>query len=652
MVYSGYLDLGGRELINVARTQAYVDLLLPSLTFANCAECDDLNEVLGHKRYTTPLVDRPSWFDPDNPDTWDFYGLYPLSFEGFEDATTTATVTEFITDGGQVSPPRRATRSIRVTGLLVGLTPAALSTGMVWLRQVLRPGACSSSNQGCTGDHLSYFISCPPICLDSPDLQQPAPGPVTGEGLNQRECGTGAIIAPIAACTLAYERHLYNVTVVDGPRITEVYDPMCGAMAKVEFTLVAGVPSPFGTGVQLTSIEPDPTTLPSVPDDIPCGTDGSATLVQRTNQAPNSGPNVQAGWQTLDSTYWINTFTTVTAGEMYTVYSKRIALGGWAPKIIGAVAFAGAYGTDAAQMPLVSPGVLYKISLAMSASIPAVGYLEAQGVNAAGQNVGSSLFSVLPGGNGRATLLIQPVQGIVALRISARLESTVGDALINSQAQFGQMLVEVADTAGDSYFDGFTDSTISNITYDWVDVPGHSPSRLIESVYVGPITDPDCPPIPTPPRPPVIDESCIDDVDTYKRFTVTIPADAVPQWSDLVPILNLTTTDAAVRQMRVRFYSNPEGYPVDSLIPCSFIGEFIVSYLPAHSTMTIDGTSREVQITGATGNSNPAAHLLYGTGGGPVSWPYMSCGGQFDLAVDIDPGVTGLTFELCVAARE
>ncbi|MET0711944.1 MAG: hypothetical protein ABWZ30_05520 [Jiangellaceae bacterium] len=648
MVYTGFLNLGGREIVNVARTKAYVDLLLPSLMFENCAECDDLNEALGHKRYTTPLVDRPSWFDPDNPDTWDFYGLFPLSFEGFEDATTTATVTEFVQDGGAVSTPRRATRSLRVTGLLVGLNQAALSTGMVWLRQVLRPGACNV-NQACGGDHLTYFVACPPMCEDSPDLVGQQLEVTAGTRTEVRECGTGAQIGPISACTLPYERHLYNTTVVDGPRITETYDPMCGAMAKVEFTLVAGVPSPFGTAVQLTSVKPNPATLPSVPDDIPCDPGSSATIVQRTNLAPNPAPTTNEGWQTLDSTYWTNV---VTAGA--NVRSTRTALGGWAPKILGAVAFAGAYGTDTAMMPLVTPGNLYTISLSMAPSVNARGYLEVQGVNAAGQNVGSSLFSasdVVPPTGTRMSLAIEPVAGVVGLRISARMESDVGNALIGSSATFSQALVEVGN-AVNPYFDGGTVSTEPNIRYDWVGVAGHSPSRLIESVYIGPIIDPDCPPVPTPPRPPVVDDSCIDDVDTYKRFTVNIPDDVVPQWSDLVPILNLTTTNKVVRQLRVRFYSNPEGYPVDKLVPCSFIGEFIVSYLPAYSTMTIDGTSRDVIITGATGNANAASHLLYGSGGGPVSWPYMSCGSEYSLAVDIDPSATGLTFELCVAARE
>jgi hypothetical protein len=150
----------------------------------------------------------------------------------------------------------------------------------------------------------------------------------------------------------------------------------------------------------------------------------------------------------------------------------------------------------------------------------------------------------------------------------------------------------------------------------------------------------------------VIDESCIVDVADYKRFTVTIPADVVPRWSDIVPIVNLTTSTTPIRQLRVRFYSNPSGLPIYDLVQCDFVGEFIVSYLPPNSTMTIDGTSQEVVVTGSTGLSQTASHLLYGSGGGPMVWPFMSCGSQYDLAIDLDPDATGLEFELCVAARE
>jgi hypothetical protein len=653
MTFTGYLELGGREIVNGGRTSAYLSLLLPTLDIEPCNDCDGLYELLGHKVYTSPLVDQPNWFDPDNPDTWDFYGLYPLSFEGFEDATTQAAVTQFIYDGGAVSPPRRGTRSVRVTGLLIGLDRAAVSAGMVWLRQALLPGACgSSSSRTCAGDHLTYFSTCPPLCQDAPDLDY---------ALNHqdpvRECATGAIMAPLSICSLPYERHLYNAVCVDGPRIIEEYDPHCGSMVRVEFTIVAGVPSPFGTARQVTDLAVDPVELPVVAD-YTCDPSSEGTLVQRTNAAPNPGPTVPEGWQTLDASYWNNNFDSVTVhtpGGM-SVKSQRHMPGGWAPQVLGGVAFAGGYDTIPGSMPVVTPGITYTVSAWMLPSADARGYIDVQGVNATGANVGPSVFAAgdLAIANSwvRAAVTLTPAAGVVALRVSLRMEvpapavSTPG-----GYAHFGEVLVEAA-TGAAAYFDGDSVSGDPAVTYAWFGMAGHSPSRQVQQIYAGPIVDPDCPPVPSPPRPPVIDESCISDVDEYRRFTVTIPADVVPRWSDLVPIVNLTTGNEAVRQLRVRFYSNPQQLPVFDLVQCDFVGEFIVSYLPPNSTMTIDGTAQEVLIVGQAGLAQTGSHLLYGSGGGPMVWPFMSCGSQYDLAVDIDPDATGLQFELCVAARE
>lgn len=649
MVYSGYLDLGGREVINGGRTSAYLQLLLPTLNVAPCNDCEGLYEALGQKPYTSPLVDQPSWFDPDNPDTWDFYGLYPLSFEGFEDATTAATVTEFIYDGGAVSPPRRATRSMRVTGLLIGLDKAAVSAGMVWLRNVLRPGECGS-NRACSGDHLSYFISCPPLCLDSPDLVDHPPESV-------RSCSTGAVLTPISACAMPYERHLYNAVVVDGPRIVEEYDPMCGAMIRVEFTIVAGVPTPFGTAQQVTDVIVDPTILPVVID-TPCDPSSEGTLVQRTNAAPNPGPTLQQGWQTLDANYWNNTYDTVTVHTPggKSMKSQRWAEGGWAPQVLGGVAFMGGYDSIPGALPVVTPGITYTVSTWMFPSANARGYIDVQGVNASGANVGPSVFAagdLAPANTWvRTAITLTPAAGVVAFRISGRMEvPPPAVATFGGYAMFTEVLVE-ASAGASSYFDGNTISSDPTVKYSWFGVPGHSASRQVQTINAGPIVDPDCPPIPAPPRPPAIAESCISDVDEYRRLTVSIAADLVPRWSDLVPIVNLTTGAEAVRQLRVRFYSNPAGRPVYDLVQCDYVGEFIVSYLPPNSTMTIDGTSEEVVVVGETGLPQTASHLLYGSGGGPMVWPYMSCGSQYDLAVDIDPDATGLEFELCVAARE
>lgn len=82
-----------------------------------------------------------------------------------------------------------------------------------------------------------------------------------------------------------------------------------------------------------------------------------------------------------------------------------------------------------------------------------------------------------------------------------------------------------------------------------------------------PILDPDCPPIPAPPRPPQIVDTCIEDVAVWQRYWLTIPAEEVSAWSQMLPSVTLTTQAQDVRQVRVRFFPNPFSYPIvaDSL---------------------------------------------------------------------------------------
>lgn len=651
MVFTGYLQVGGREIINVARLDAYASLLLPNLDLRICDGCEDLVEALGHKAYTTPLVDQPSWFDPDNPDSWDLCGLYPLGFEGFEDATMEATVVEFVKDGGVVTGLRRATRSMRITALLIGKTPASVSAGMVWLRNVLIPGRCGSGTAACNGDHMTYFSSCPPMCSDSPDLLlalQDENGP--------RECSTGAALSPISICTLPYERHLYGVSLVDGPRIVEEYPTECASMVKVEFTLVAGTPSPFGTGTQVIEVTPDLNLLPSFTD-VACG-DAATSIVQRTNLAPNPRPVLDLGWSSLDTAYWTNTFGTTpvhTAGGR-SVTSNRKTVGGWAPAVIGGASFIGAYDVLGSALPQVTAGAIYTASVWVSASVTARGYLEVQGLSGAGSQIGPPVVAVSPevGANEwvRLSMVYTPPAGVTAVRIAARMEVPApATAVVGSKVYLTEAMLEPVAVVG-AYFDGdFTDTGVA-IVYDWLDVRGKSSSRVVQTVAGGVLADPDCPPIPLPPRAPVIDELCVDEISTYKRFTVTIPQEVVPAWADVVPIVNITSTSQPLRQLRARFYSNESNLDPADLVPCSYVGEFIVSYLPENSTMTIDGITQTVTVIGTNGDVQQAAHLLYGSGGGPMVWPAMSCGSRYDLAVDVDPTATGLTFELCVAARE
>ena len=93
MAYDGYLALDGHEIINSERFAAYSSSLVPMLSVRNCYPCSGLPNVINRptsaltraqilraSAYRTPLLDRPEWFDPEDPDSWGFVGFYMVLF--------------------------------------------------------------------------------------------------------------------------------------------------------------------------------------------------------------------------------------------------------------------------------------------------------------------------------------------------------------------------------------------------------------------------------------------------------------------------------------------------------------------------------------------------------------------------------------------
>lgn len=445
MAFNGFLSLGGTEIANAERVMAYARELIPGPEWGDCNDCEDLHLALGDRPYTSPFVDMPEWYSARNQDSWDFCGFYPLEIEGLDDGVREATVTELAIDGGVVSAPRHRSREIKVTGLLIAATDAALSYGLAWLTTALEGAPCRADSS-CTGDHLCFYSSCPPMCEDSPNLPEDLNDPDRPPGSVLDPfwlCDTGPITEWTRACSAPYERTLYQVTTTSGPSVVERYNMGCGFMIRVEFTMVAGVPWAYSTPIAAcptsTTPIPEPITVP----EVPC--------------------------------------------------------------------------------------------------------------------------------------------------------------------------VLVPDTT---------------------------------------IVDPDCPVVPPPPRPPVIDISCVDTPDTWLRYEVPMPNILLPDFRDTVPIINLTTGGEDVRQVRVRFYPNPFMFPVDQLDACNFCGEFVVTYIPANSTMTIDGIRQWVSVAMPGGSIATANHLLSSSSGGPVEWPLLGCGTGYSMVVDVSPTTaTEITPQICLAAR-
>jgi len=219
------------------------------------------------------------------------------------------------------------------------------------------------------------------------------------------------------------------------------------------------------------------------------------------------------------------------------------------------------------------------------------------------------------------------------------------------------------------YFDG---NTLSDgvYVYEWDDVPNASvstrtPIGLAESGAFMPelgglflpswraLIDPDCTPVPAPPRPPVIPSDCIEDVGVWRRYYTQIPSNLVPDWMDVVPTLDIISGSSAARQVRIRYYPNPDDLLPGEVDTSSWMAEQIISFMPAHTVMTLDGVTQRVwaEING----SDPvgADHLLYGTNGRPATWPLLSCGISYLVSVEvpIKEPAGNITVEAALTAR-
>lgn len=657
MVFQGYMSFGGTEVINQARTTAYTRHALPQLDLRECDGCDDFNEVIGDAAYESPLVDRPDWFDDANPDSWDFYGLYPLEVQGFDDGVTTVTVTELMGPGATVSMPRRASRQLRVTGLLVGRTDASISYGMVWLRNALLGNPCDDSLT-CTGDHLCYFTACPPICEDSPDF----PPPDNPDGT--RACEDGLVLDPISECTAPYERFLYDVTLVDGPRIVEQYASDCANYVQVEFTLVAATPSPVG--IARRAVSPDSISRPPVLiPEISCTVDGGIT--QRLNFIPSPKiPYDTVSWQWVwgaqlsEDRYTLNVTIVppVDTGMFEASLRDEVQTGVGSTRMSQLDEF-GVHRdtTQEDPVPLIpgSPGIDVTASVyvrtdrAAQASIW-FDYLTSTGTSLGQTAVGTETLT--PNAWERVTVTFNAPEGTAFLIGHVATDATEGNAMAGDHTWWGAGMLEYGEVAR-VYFDGDTTDT-ETMRFRWRSIANQSTSeaqRLVDNLPI--IIDPDCAPIPPPPRAPAIEDSCIQDASQWRRYQYVLSPDLVPVWSDALPVVTLQATSTAIRQIRIRFYPNPLGLDLSDLEPCNFCGEFIVSYLPPNSILTVDGIRQTAYITSPGGVVRAASHLLYASDGGPIEWSSLSCGLEYTMTVDVLPTlITGLQTTMCLAARE
>ncbi|GGT74517.1 hypothetical protein GCM10010207_84900 [Streptomyces atratus] len=216
-MFADFMNLGGVEIFNSARLEAYLASVGHPLDSVGACGCPTFTaEHVGDEPYTTPWEDEAPWWDEDVPESSDFAGLLVLDVEGMDDHPVTRSVTGAVTGGAALGAPRVQPRTITVTGVLLGATCCGVAYGLRWLSQAL-----SGCGDGCGGDCLTVYNCCPPETEDIDEFVK------------------------------RNRRTLRRVALVDGPRVIArngngcTGSGMCQSGADVltvEFVLTAGTP--------------------------------------------------------------------------------------------------------------------------------------------------------------------------------------------------------------------------------------------------------------------------------------------------------------------------------------------------------------------------------------------------------------------------
>lgn len=199
-MYEGFLEFGDTEIINSARTAAYVAGSTCGVSWIQCPPCDGLADALGEtEEYTLETIADAPWYDPDIEATHRFYGVHGLTFEGLPGSTRTANVQEGILDGGVVGQVRNGTRRVRVEAMLSANGEDALEAGLAWLDAALRPERCSehhNHSSGC-GPHsdVRIFTACPPAAEEVTKLATAWNSEITNLATNPSFETAGTVVA-------------------------------------------------------------------------------------------------------------------------------------------------------------------------------------------------------------------------------------------------------------------------------------------------------------------------------------------------------------------------------------------------------------------------------------------------------------------------
>lgn len=653
-MYKGLFTVGGTEVVNVARTMAYIAAGYgqPGVDFDTPVAYEGVGEALG-ETYRTPVLDEAPWFDAARPETWGFAGVLPLSVDNLDGTTRAAAVVENIGPGGVVQKARRGTRTIPVSALLVGDSAAAVDAGLDWLTSVLErtcedPGPAQLS---------AYKVK---------------PCPVDGE----EDTASPLVDAEVAASA---DWTPYGGTWVTG---TATFTPTVAVTVPVEVLnggtpatgggagIDGGTPAAAGAG---TEDGGDPT------DPGPGSFDGGAPIPGEFVGDPVDGGDAEGGSGfplTVDGGD-VGGVLLTSGGPINAHIAAPLELGclsrvevtwtvtpGDAPVRVQAGA-SDAYGVELARDPevhLLTDETTFTWTVYLA---PWEDWRPTLWVAGGPVEVALSVArrGTLDGGEALARLR----------RTYARLNCidgprVVGDLVADDDADVRLVQVEWTWVAGDPY--RYTEPVTLlaglNVTNDTAAVSsatGVSYANEFITAAAGlvcaePVEAPSCgydplyPGFVAPPTAPVVADPGATNPTNYHRRVITLEPAVTPDQGALALRWTLANPGGtALRGIRVRLWrqDDPDFATHDE---CGFESEFWVNYIDAGATLIVDGIAASVTAVCDDDSLAPAIGVMRGPYRGAFDYPVLACTGTYFIAVDTPSTMSGLLVSVDAAIRE
>ena len=689
--------LEGVEIVNNSRTTAYIQAgfgpeNLRVLSGCTCPEnlvvgligCDP---VTGS--YSTPVNDPAPWYDPAYPESSEFAGFYTVDFNGIG-STYTREVFPVIGGGGILGRLRAAPRTLSWRGFLFGRTCCGVGYGLRWLTETLAGARCGAE---CSGEQLDMMICCPQKEIEDAIATIPeecTPEPCCWQQWIDLPGTSGNFISTPDSAALSITGDIdirVKVAMDDWTPAANSHfiTKWSGTTSSWQFRLTPASNLEVLTSSNGTDVEAqDASTV------VTGVLDGATKWVRVTVDVDNGAAGHDTKFYTSDDgTTWTQLGTTVTVAQVLTIFDGTAAVE------IGAV---GGSSTLA--------GNVYYAEIRNGIDGPVVGRFDANAVEATGPQTPTTVPSntgetwTINGNDwewggvgsgieacpeelcwyyggfeyggceyaGAADIVPTEAEVIASFSDTAfRSFFNVGlveGPLVLSERQSSCgcgcstiMEIEFSLVAGNPHFYrepivladcvGFPEST----DCPWVE--SNDPADCAEEECPDPVpctTDPNCP---TPTLPVIVttSEECVCTPINPVETCVAVPASTWGRDFQGVPIFQVFSGSQPIYSTQIRIIQNSVGLTCDVLAedPCLACTTIGIRFIPANSTLTIDGVNRRITIECPGGEVQPGEPFL--TGG--FEWPVFSCS-DYCVCARVD-GLTAsedACFSMSVVPRE